>query len=53
VTGGFDADRLSGGPGNDELNAVGGGADTIDCGAGFDRVFKDSADTAVNCESVG
>ncbi len=44
---------MFGGTGNDELNATGGGADTIDCGPGFDRVFMDRGDRTVNCESIG
>ena len=43
-------DRVSAGSGDDTVRAVGGGRDVIDCGPGRDRVEKDRADRARNCE---
>lgn len=49
----LDADRLSGGPGNDVLNAAdAGGDDFVDGGAGRDTCYGDAGDTFVNCESI-
>jgi hypothetical protein len=46
-------DTVSGGPGNDEIWVYGGGADSVDCGTGFDEVNADTTDTvAANCERV-
>ena len=45
-------DRVTGGPGNDEIRVYGGGADTVDCGGSFDSVYADASDTVVNCEQV-
>ena len=44
---------IAGGPGNDRIQAVGGGIDRVDCGDGVDVVFAD-VDDAVNpnCEDV-
>ncbi len=52
ITGGAGADRLFGGPGSDTIYAADGERDTIDCGAGRDRVVADSFDKVVNCEVV-
>jgi hypothetical protein len=52
LNGGFVADHVFGGPGNDRIDAIGGDADVIDCGAGFDRVQKDRRDRVRRCEVV-
>jgi hypothetical protein len=52
ITGGAGADRLFGGPGSDTIYAADGERDTVDCGAGRDRVVADSFDKVVNCEVV-
>ena len=52
ITGGPGADRLFGGPGSDTIYAADGERDTVDCGAGRDRVVADSFDKVVNCEVV-
>jgi RTX calcium-binding nonapeptide repeat (4 copies)/WD40-like Beta Propeller Repeat len=52
ITGGSGADRLYGGPASDTIYAADGERDTIDCGAGRDRVVADSFDKTVNCEVV-
>jgi Tol biopolymer transport system component len=52
ITGGSGADRLFGGPGSDTIYAADGERDTVDCGAGRDRVVADSFDKVVNCEVV-
>jgi len=41
---GLDDDVIYGEGGDDRINAVGGGRDTIDCGDGNDVVFADAAD---------
>jgi hypothetical protein len=47
------ADQISGGPGNDEVWAFGGGVDQITCGSGWDEVYVDALDTTdSNCERV-
>ncbi|MDX6683791.1 MAG: hypothetical protein QOG94_3830, partial [Solirubrobacteraceae bacterium] len=53
LNGGFGEDSLSGGSGNDTITSLAGGRDTINCGAGNDRVIKDRTDVAVNCERIG
>jgi hypothetical protein len=52
ITGGAGADRLFGGLGSDTIYAADGERDTVDCGAGHDRVVADSFDNVVNCEVV-
>ena len=52
ITGGSGADKLYGGDGSDTIYAGDGERDTIDCGAGKDRVVADSFDKTVNCEVV-
>jgi Ca2+-binding RTX toxin-like protein len=52
ITGGSGADRLFGGPGSDTIYAADGERDTVDCGAGRDRVVADPFDKVVNCEVV-
>ena len=52
LNGGLDDDRIYGGAGNDIVIAVGGGADTIDCGPGKDKAYVDRNDTVRNCETV-
>jgi hypothetical protein len=43
--------NLFGGPGNDDVNAVEGARDVIDCGAGRDRVaFDAGVDSVKHCE---
>jgi len=56
LRGGVGSDDIRGDDGNDRIfgdAGTGGGADVVDCGPGFDRVFKDRTDRVVNCESVG
>jgi Ca2+-binding RTX toxin-like protein len=50
VTGGSGADKLYGGDGSDTIYAADGERDTVDCGAGKDRVVADGFDKTVNCE---
>jgi Ca2+-binding RTX toxin-like protein len=61
ISGGPGADRLHGGAGRDRLNggtgpdlilARGGGADTVDCGAGSDVARVDGSDRVRHCERV-
>jgi Ca2+-binding RTX toxin-like protein len=52
ITGGSGADRLFGGKGSDTIYAADGERDTIDCGAGRDRVVADDVDKTVGCEVV-
>ena len=52
ITGGSGVDKLYGGDGSDTVYAADGERDTIDCGAGKDRVVADSFDKTVNCEVV-
>jgi Ca2+-binding RTX toxin-like protein len=52
ITGGSGADKLFGGAGSDTIYAADGERDTIDCGAGRDRVVADDVDKTVNCEVV-
>jgi hypothetical protein len=50
---GIGADVLSGGSGDDVINAKDGSKDTIDCGTGSDRVTVDAIDVvSSNCEQV-
>jgi Ca2+-binding RTX toxin-like protein len=50
VVGGAGEDILSGGGGNDRIDARDGTPDLIDCGPGFDVVTKDPQDQTRNCE---
>jgi hypothetical protein len=52
VNGGLGRDSLFGGAGNDTIQAKDGARDTIDCGAGKDRVAADKTDVVKRCESV-
>lgn len=52
AVGGVGSDVLSGGDGNDTINARDEVADQIDCGAGTDTVVADLLDVIVNCETV-
>jgi NitT/TauT family transport system substrate-binding protein len=52
IDGGLGGDRISGGPGNDVISAIDRQRDTIDCGAGKDRVYADTKDKLVGCETV-
>lgn len=57
LDGGSGADTLVAGPGDDSLEAEDGSADTLDCGAGYDRVLswdrkKDRTVSRSACESV-
>ena len=46
-------DSITGGPGNDFVQAAWGGVDRVDCGAGFDVVAADLSDkVAANCQVV-
>lgn len=56
LDGGAGSDVLAGGEGNDSIDAVDSPptGDSIDCGAGFDRVAADPYDAVpLDCESVG
>jgi hypothetical protein len=54
LVGGAGRDFLAGGPGNDRLLTRDDVLDTVDCGAGRDRVVTDDLDVArSNCEVVG
>lgn len=47
------SEPISGGSGNDEIWAFGGGSDTLDCDGGFDVVYADDSDVvAADCERV-
>ena len=47
------ADRLSGGPGNDSIDALDGRRDTIACGPGVDAVLADARDViGIDCDRV-
>ena len=53
ISGSEQANRLSGGPGDDTLNAYAGGTDTLECGPGTDSVVVDETDmVATDCEQV-
>ena len=53
LTGGGAADRLAGGPGDDRIDARGGGADSVDCGPGTGDVASvDETDSVTGCERV-
>ena len=52
VIGNAAPNTLTTGPGNDTINVVGGGNDTVFCGPGIDTVRADSSDTLVSCEHV-
>jgi Ca2+-binding RTX toxin-like protein len=51
INGGPDADTIDGGSEGDVINVVGGAADDVTCGRGFDLVHADASDTlAPDCE---
>jgi hypothetical protein len=53
ITGGPSPDKITGGTGDDVINAKDGSKDTIDCGTGSDRVTVDAIDVvSSNCEQV-
>ena len=52
ITGGAGADKLFGGAGSDTIYAADGERDTIDCGAGRDRVVADDVDKTIGCEVI-
>jgi uncharacterized delta-60 repeat protein len=52
LSGGAGADNLYGDAGNDQLLALDGAIDTLDGGAGFDRVKRDGNDLLQNFESL-
>jgi len=52
ITGGSGRDSMSGGAGNDTIQAKDGERDTIECGAGRDKVVADANDIVKGCESV-
>ena len=45
-------DILRGGPGHDVLRAANAGADTVECGPGWDVAIVDAADTLSECDDV-
>ena len=61
ILGGSRGDRINPGPGSDSVSAGAGDdvvssrdghKDTVDCGAGRDRLTADKIDVAIGCESV-
>lgn len=53
ITGNRSPDYLDGGPGNDRINARGGGPDVVTCGPGRDTARVDASDeVSPNCEHV-
>jgi Ca2+-binding RTX toxin-like protein len=53
IGGGPGYEVLNGSAGNDTINARDNGPDTIDCGAGIDKVYVDRAEDGVfDCETV-
>jgi hypothetical protein len=59
--GGSDGDRLTGGPGKntysggngkDTINSANGNRETVNCGAGRDKVIADAVDRLKHCEKV-
>jgi hypothetical protein len=52
VLGGEWADNLTGGSGNDTINARGGGPDTVQCQAGTDTVGAEADDVPTDCELI-
>jgi Ca2+-binding RTX toxin-like protein len=50
LSGGTGADTLNGGSGNDTINSKDGVPETVNCGAGRDRVKADKADRLRSCE---
>ena len=52
LNGGGGADRLFGGPGNDVIVAADRTRDSVNCGAGRDRVVADRGDRLRRCEVV-
>ena len=52
ITPGADQDIVSAQGGDDEIRARDGDKDTIDCGAGRDKVTADRIDQVKNCEFV-
>ena len=51
--GGADADKVSGGPGNDTVKVKDGVRDRVTCGGGRDTVVADKKDkVAKDCEVV-
>ena len=45
-------DRISGGPGDDRINADDGERDKVRCGGGDDRLRADMLDRAKGCETT-
>jgi Ca2+-binding RTX toxin-like protein len=53
IYGNYDGDTIDGGTGDDRINVVHGGTDTVTCGRGNDVVFADPRDVvAADCESI-
>ncbi len=52
LNGGPGADRVLGDNGNDQIFALDGAVDTLDGGAGFDRVKRDANDVPSNAEGL-
>jgi Ca2+-binding RTX toxin-like protein len=52
ITPGAGKDKVAGQGGNDEISARDSTADSIDCGAGRDKVTADRSDNVKNCEFV-
>ena len=52
IIGGPGKDLVDGGAGNDQLVAVDGQRDIVDCGRGHDKATVDRSETIRNCEAV-
>jgi Ca2+-binding RTX toxin-like protein len=52
ITGGAVPETLRGAAGDDTIDARGGGADTVECGAGNDTARVDETDVVSGCEAV-
>ena len=52
IVGGRGLDRFDGGPDTDRLRSADGRAETVRCGAGFDRLLADAADRPARCEAI-
>jgi Ca2+-binding RTX toxin-like protein len=52
IDGGQERSSIQGGPGDDRVSSSNGVRDSVDCGAGNDRVLADRGDSLRGCESV-
>ena len=53
IFGNLGDDQIQGGTGNDRINIIGGGRDTVRCGPGTDRVLADAHDRVTpDCERI-